>query len=35
VPLAHGHFWLAALASLGDEVDWGEPLPRLDGSASI
>lgn len=27
VPLAHGHFWLAALANLGEEVDLGMKLP--------
>jgi hypothetical protein len=28
VPLAFGHFGLAALASLGEPVDWGAPLPE-------
>jgi hypothetical protein len=28
VPLDFGHFWLAALASLGTEVDLGMDLPR-------
>jgi hypothetical protein len=28
VPLAFGHFWLAALASLGESVDWADSLPR-------
>jgi hypothetical protein len=27
VPLAFGHFWLAALATLGAEIVWSEPLP--------
>lgn len=27
VPLWNGRFWLAALASLGEPVDLGEPLP--------
>lgn len=27
VPLAHGHFWLAALASLGELVDMSMTLP--------
>ncbi len=28
VPLPYPHFWLAALASLGEPVDVGERLPR-------
>ena len=28
VPLAYGHFWLAALANLGEPVDLAAPLPR-------
>jgi hypothetical protein len=31
VPLAYGHFWLAALRSLGHPVDETQPLP-LDNS---
>jgi hypothetical protein len=27
VPLPMPHFWLAALASLGEEIDWDRPLP--------
>ena len=27
VPLAYGHFWLAALVNLGISVDWAAPLP--------
>lgn len=27
VPLAWGHFWLAALGSLGEPIDWSAPLP--------
>jgi hypothetical protein len=27
VPLPLPHFWLAALASLGEQVTWGAPLP--------
>lgn len=27
VPLAYGHFWLAALGNLGEPVDWSVPLP--------
>ncbi len=26
VPLAYGHFWLAALANIGEAVDWQTPL---------
>ncbi len=28
VPLPYGHFWLAALASLGHPVDWDSELPE-------
>jgi hypothetical protein len=31
VPLPYPGFWLAALASLGEPVDWDAPLPRDDG----
>lgn len=27
VPLAYGHFWLAALEHLGEPIDWSVPLP--------
>ena len=27
VPLAFGHFWLAALGNLGEPVDWSAPFP--------
>ena len=27
VPLAWGHFWLAALTNLGEPVDWSATLP--------
>ncbi|HVT45748.1 MAG TPA: hypothetical protein VMT00_15320 [Thermoanaerobaculia bacterium] len=27
VPLAWGHFWLAALGNLGEPIDWSAPLP--------
>jgi hypothetical protein len=30
VPLALPRFWLAALASLGEDVDLGAPVPRYD-----
>jgi hypothetical protein len=33
VPLPYPGFWLAALASLGEPIDWNAPLPRDDGSA--
>jgi hypothetical protein len=33
VPLPYPSFWLAALASLGEPVDWGLPLPQDDGTA--
>jgi hypothetical protein len=29
-PLAHGRFWLVALAVLGEPVDLGAPLPPLE-----
>lgn len=32
-PLAYPRFWLAALVSLGEAVDWSAPLPRDDGPA--
>jgi hypothetical protein len=32
VPLPYPCFWLAALASLGEPVDWATRLPREDGS---
>jgi hypothetical protein len=31
VPLPYPSFWLAALAGLGEQVDWRLPLPRDDG----
>ena len=33
VPLPYPGFWLAALASLGEPVDWSLPLPHDDGLA--
>jgi hypothetical protein len=33
VPLPYPAFWLAALASLGESVDWASPLPRDPGIA--
>jgi hypothetical protein len=30
VPLPYPAFWLAALASLGEPIDWSAPLPRED-----
>jgi hypothetical protein len=33
VPLPFPGFWLAALASLGQPVDWTIPVPRDDGLA--
>ena len=33
VPLPYPGFWLAALASLGEEIDWSVSLPRDDGTA--
>ncbi len=32
VPLAYPGFWLAALARLGEPVDWTLPLPEDDGA---
>ena len=31
VPLPYPGFWLAALAGLGEEVDWSAGFPRDDG----
>jgi hypothetical protein len=33
VPLPYPCFWLAALASLGEPIDWTVPVPRGDGLA--
>ena len=33
VPLPYPTFWLAALASLGEPIDWTVPLPQDDGCA--
>jgi hypothetical protein len=33
VPLPYPAFWLAALAGLGESVDWSLGLPRDDGMA--
>jgi len=33
VALPYPGFWLAALASLGDRIDWTLPVPRDDGLA--
>ena len=33
VPLPYPAFWLAALASLGETIDWSLPLPADDGIA--
>jgi len=33
VPLPYPAFWLAALASLGEKVDWSAPRPRDEGPA--
>lgn len=33
VPLPFPCFWLAALASLGEDIDWSRSLPRDDGMA--
>jgi len=30
VPLPWPHFWLAALANLGETIDWNVPMPRGD-----
>jgi hypothetical protein len=31
VPLPYPGFWLAALASLGEEIDWKTPPPKDEG----
>jgi len=31
VPIAFPGFWLAAMASLGEEIDWSELLPEDTG----
>ena len=31
VPLAYAGFWLAAMASLGEAIDWATPLPEDEG----
>jgi hypothetical protein len=31
VPLPYPAFWLAALAALGEPVDWSRPLPHDEG----
>lgn len=33
VPLPYPAFWLAALASLGEPIDWGSSLPKDQGVA--
>ena len=33
VPLPYPAFWLAALASLGEAIDWTLPLPHDEGPA--
>ena len=33
VPLPYPSFWLAAMASLGEAVDWATPLPQDPGIA--
>jgi hypothetical protein len=33
VPPPYPAFWLAALAGLGEDVDWSMSLPRDDGMA--
>ncbi len=33
VPLPFPCFWLAALVSLGEPIDWSSPVPRYDGMA--
>jgi hypothetical protein len=33
VPLPYPAFWLAALASLGETIDWTVPLPGDEGVA--
>lgn len=35
VPLPMPHFWLAALASLGDPVDWDAPIPDYFESTTL
>jgi hypothetical protein len=35
VPLPLPHFWLAALASLGEPVDWNVPFPDYFESTAI
>ena len=35
VPLPLPHFWLAALASLGEPVDWDVPVPDYFESTAI
>ena len=35
VPLPLPHFWLAALASLGEPVDWNAPVPDYFESSAI
>jgi len=35
VPLPLPHFWLAALASLGEPVDWNAPVPDYFESTTI
>jgi hypothetical protein len=33
VPLPYPAFWLAALVSLGEDIDWATPLPTDPGIA--
>jgi hypothetical protein len=35
VPLPFPHFWLAALASLGDPVDFDAPVPDYYAATAI
>ena len=35
VPLPLPRFWLAALASLGEPVDWNEPIPDYFESGAV
>ena len=35
VPLPLPHFWLAALASLGEPVDWNAPVPDYFESSAV
>lgn len=35
VPLPLPRFWLAALASLGEHIDWTEPLPDYFESGAV